>query len=99
MRIDEIFKILKDYIFLAIAGVIVLAVIIGIGYFIIYKKLFRGRNKITIKQMIMITVIAGYLIIVMGVTFLNRGTGIYGTSNFNLFSSYKTAWNNFDVRT
>jgi len=99
VRIDEIFGILKEYIFLAIVGVIALAVLIGIGYFVIYKKLLRGRKKITIKQMIMITLIAGYLIIVVGVTFLNRGAGIYNTSNFNFLSSYKAAWNDFDVRT
>lgn len=44
MRIDEIISSLKEYIFFAIAGVIILAVIIGVVY-VIYKK-FCGAEKI-----------------------------------------------------
>lgn len=33
---------------------------------------------------------------VIGVTFLNRGTGASGHINFRLFSSYREAWNSFN---
>lgn len=97
MRIDEIISSLKEYIFLAIVGVIILAVIIGIGY-IVYKKFLKGRKNITIKQMIMTGLISGYIIIVLAITILNRVSGIYGSVNLHFLSSYKEAWNNFSVR-
>lgn len=97
MRIDEIIRGLKEYIFLAIVGVIVLAVIFGVGY-VIYKKFLRGRKNITIKQIIMTGLISGYIIIVLAITILNRVSGIYGNVNLHFLSSYKEAWNNFSVR-
>lgn len=99
MRTDEVLGIIKDNIYLGIAGVIALSVLVVVGYFLIYRKFLKGKKKINTNQMIMIVLISGYLIMVMGVTFLNRGSGIYGGINFNLLSSYKEAWNNFDVRT
>lgn len=99
MSIDEVFETIKSNMYLGIVGVIILAVLIGVGYFLIYKKLLRGRKKMTAKQLIMIGLIAGYLIMVMGLTFLNRPSGMFHSFNFSILSSYKEAWNNFDVRT
>lgn len=99
MTIDEVLRIIKDNIYLGIAGAIVLSLVIGVGYFVIYRKLLKGKKKINAKQAFMTFLISGYLIMVAGVTFLNRGAGIYGGFNFNILSSYREAWNNFDVRT
>lgn len=98
MTINEVLGTIRRNIHLAIVGVFILLVLFVVGYFVIYKKLLRGQKKITIKHGVMLGLFAGYLIMVMGVT-LNRGGGGIYSFNFNFLSSYKEAWNNFDVRT
>ncbi|HAQ40227.1 MAG TPA: hypothetical protein DCM73_04895 [Clostridiales bacterium] len=98
MRLDEIFRTLGSDIFLGIAGIILLYALFGIGYFIIYRKILKGSKKISRRQMIMTALITGYLIIIIGITLLGRVQGVYGRVNLHFLSSYKAAWNKFDVR-
>lgn len=97
MRIDEIIGMLQEYIFLAVAGLLAMAVIMGTGYFFVYKKVLRGRKSMAVKDMVMLSLLAGYLIVVISITFLQRNS-FYGQVNLHFLSSYKTAWNSFEVR-
>lgn len=97
MRIDEIIGMLQEYIILAVAGLLAMAVIMGTGYFVVYKKILRGRKSIAVKDMVMLSLLAGYLIVVISITFLQRNS-FYGQVNLHFLSSYKTAWNSFEVR-
>ncbi|WP_342509664.1 VanZ family protein [Sporosarcina sp. FSL K6-2383] len=40
----------------------------------------------------------GYVIMVIGVTFLNRGSNFQGSMNLSFFTSYREAWYDFSVR-
>jgi len=97
MRIVELIGMFKEYIFLALVGLLAMAVLIAAGYFIVYKKLLRGKKSIAFKDMAMFSLIAGYLLVVISITFLERNS-FYGEVNLHFLSSYRTAWNSFDVR-
>lgn len=97
MRIVELIGMFREYIFLAVVGLLAMAVLIGAGYFIVYKKLLRGKKSIAFRDMAMLSVIVGYLLVVISITFLERNS-FYGEVNLHFLSSYRTAWNSFDVR-
>ncbi|ADU32449.1 VanZ family protein [Evansella cellulosilytica] len=98
MRIQEIMGILREYFLLALLALIVLGIIIFIGYFIVYRKLFKGKKGIPINKLFFGGLFIGYIIMVIGVTFLNRGPSFQGGMNLSLFSTYKEAWHNFSIR-
>lgn len=77
--------------------IIGLGILWSIGYFYVYRKLLGGKKKFTIKQIILGFAFAGYIIMVIGVTFLNRGAHFEGTVNLHLLSSYRDAWNGFTL--
>lgn len=97
MRIVELIGMFREYIFLALVGLLAMAVLMGAGYFIVYKKLLRGKKSLAFRDMAMISFIAGYLLVVISITFLERNS-FYGEVNLHFLSSYRTAWNSFDVR-
>ena len=53
----------------------------------------KGTKTIDKKRMILYGITIGYLVIVLGATFLTRGNS-YKEMNLHLFSSYREAWNN-----
>ncbi|WP_066229071.1 VanZ family protein [Metabacillus fastidiosus] len=97
MRLQEIIDIVKEYFFLALIAVIVLAIIFFLGYFIGYRKLFRGEKSLPKKQLLIGGLFTGYVIMIIGVTFLNRGSNIQGM-NLSFFSTYREAWYSFSLR-
>ncbi|WP_332695268.1 VanZ family protein [Halalkalibacter lacteus] len=97
MRLQEIIGIVREYFFLALIVVTVLGIIFFIGYFIVYRKLFGGKKSLPKKQLLLGGLFTGYVIMVIGVTFLNRGPNFYGM-NFSFFSSYLEAWYSFSFR-
>lgn len=98
MRLQEIIGIVREYFLLALIAVIVLGIIFFLGYFIVYRKLFGGKKRLSKKQLLLWGLFSGYVIMVMGVTFLNRGPNYQGGMDLSLFSSYREAWYNFSVR-
>ena len=44
MRLQEIIGIVREYFFLALIAVIALGIIFFLGYFIVYKKVLKGRK-------------------------------------------------------
>lgn len=98
MRLQEITGIVKEYFFLALIAVIVLGLIFFIGYFWVYRKLFKGKKSLPKKELIFGGLFIGYIIMVIGVTFLNRGPNFHGEMNLSFFSTYREAWYSSSVR-
>lgn len=98
MRLQEIIGIVREYFLLAFMALIVLGVVFFIGYFIVYRKLLKGKKRLPKKQLFFGGLFIGYVIMVLGVTFLNRGSDFYGGMNLSFFSTYREAWYNFNVR-
>lgn len=92
MRMRDILVFLKQYIMLGIVALIIIGLLFFIGYKLVYKKLMKGKKNIEIKSLILYGISIGYIIVVLGATFMNRGQ-VYKTINLNLFSSYKEAYN------
>lgn len=90
MRFAEIYRMLENYFFLALIIVLVFALV-----FIILRK---SNHSLQISKLLIYCLLIGYLIMVIGVTFLNRGSESFGGINLTPFSSYKEAWYQFDVR-
>lgn len=98
MRLEEIIGIVKEYFFLALLAVMVLGIIFSIGYFILYRKLYRGKRRLSKKKLLFGGLFTGYVIMVLGVTFLNRGPNYQGGMDLSLFTTYQEAWYGFSVR-
>lgn len=98
MRIHELMYYIKTYFLLGVLGLITLTIIGAIGYFIIYKKTLKGKKRLSKKQAAVGSLFIIYIIMVLGVTFLSRGSHFKGSLNLRLFSSYKEAWNEFSFR-
>jgi glycopeptide antibiotics resistance protein len=99
MRIQDILRTIQNNFYIAFILIVILAVLLGFGYFIIYKKFLKGNKKFSKRKVFILFCLIGYIIMVIGVTFLNRGVRIYGDTNLHLFSSYKEAWNSFNSTT
>ena len=98
MRLQEIIGIVREYFSLALIVVIALVVILLLIYYIIYKFILKGKKSFSKKRLLLLVMFSGYVIMVVGVTFLNRGPNYYGGMDFSLFSSYREAWYSFSVR-
>lgn len=99
MRMKDILSIIQDNFYLAFMLIVILAVFLGLGYFVVYKKLLKGSKSLSKRKVMIWFCLIGYIIMVIGVTFINRGARIYGDTNLHLFSSYREAWNSFSVAT
>ncbi|KON68879.1 hypothetical protein AKG34_08815 [Peribacillus butanolivorans] len=98
MRLEEIIGIVKEYFFLALIAVILLGIIFFLMYFIVYKKIFGGKKCLQKKQLLLMCLLISYVIMVIGVTFLNRGPNYQGGMDLSFFTSYREAWYSFSVR-
>ena len=96
MRIRDILRMIQNNFYLALILVSILAVLLAIGYFIIYKRLLKGDKKLSKRRIFIWFCLIGYLIMVIGVTFLNRGSRMFGDTNLHFLSSYRDAWNAFN---
>jgi len=47
LRIQDIFRIIQNNFLLAFILITILAVLLGFGYFIIYKKFLKGDKKLS----------------------------------------------------
>lgn len=98
MRIHELVRMIEEYFYLGIAVLIMISILGGICYFFIYKKLMNGEKKLEKRQTFIGFLLTIYIIMVIGVTFLNRGGSFYGNANLHFLSSYREAWNTFAIR-
>ncbi|WP_186673783.1 VanZ family protein [Sporosarcina sp. BP05] len=97
MRLQEIISTVREYFFLALIAVIFLGIIFFLGYFIVYKKNFGGKKNLSKKQLLLGALFICYIIMVIGVTFLNRGGNYQGRMDLSFLSSYREAWYSFSV--
>lgn len=97
MRLQEIINIATEYFPLALVAVIALGFILFVTYFIVYKKVLKGKKHLPIKRVILLGLFIGYVVMVIGVTFLNRGPDRFSGIDLSLFSSYREAWYRFSV--
>lgn len=96
MRFIDIINFVKAYFALGIATVFGLTVLFCVGYFLIYKKLMKGIKSLTIRTVLLATVSACYIVVVLGVVFLNRGN--YDQAYvLQPFYSYVQAWNEWSA--
>lgn len=98
MLVSQIFWMLKQYLVFAILGVVFLAILFSLTYFVVYRKLLKGQKKINIKSAIIVAVFVCYILMVLYATLFSRESSGYCSVNFDLFSSYLEAWNNFTLR-
>jgi len=92
MRMRDILAFLKQYIILGIVALIIIGLLFYLGYKVVYKKLMKGKKNIDINKLILYGISIGYIIVVLGATFMNRGQ-VYKDVNLHLFSSYREAYN------
>ena len=92
MRVSEIIGLAREYLRLGIVGAVFLLAVFLIGYFIVYRKIFKGQRKIKPARFLWWAVMACYLIVVIGATLLSRGSNWMTGRIMPLFYSYKDAW-------
>ena len=98
MRVDEITGIVKNYFSMALIALIALGIIFVLAYFIVYKTVLKGKKSLPKKRVLLLGMFIGYIFMVIGVTFLMRGSNYHGGVDLSLFSSYREAWYSFTVR-
>ena len=91
MRLQDILNMAREYLGLGIALVIVVALLLLVGYGLIYKKVCKGKKRIDFKKIFWCCVLIFYLFVVVSVTLL-RHNGYGGGHIISFFYSYKDAW-------
>ncbi len=97
MRLNELISLIKEYFIFASFGIGILSIVLYFGYSVIYKKKMKCKKSFCTKQTIFGTLILIYLLMVLAVTFLSRGSNYPSSMNLHLFSSYRQAWNTFTL--
>lgn len=95
MSILAIFRMGSRQLIAGIILAILLLTLFLIGYFIVYKKILEGTKKLNVSKLSLWAVFLIYIIVVLGATLGIRSTGFESSTNLQLFSSYKEAWNGF----
>ena len=80
----------------ALIGGLLLALTIFVGY-IIYKKAFHGKRNMSKTQGIVLFLLCCWLLLVLALTTLSRGTNFTGSFNIDFFSAYVNAWNKWSI--
>lgn len=95
MRVSDLINMGMEWGIYAMIPVAVLGTVFLVGYHLIYKKICKGTKTITLPQMLLYGMFACYVIVVFGVTLLNRYA--YQTELFRLmpFYSYMEAWHQY----
>lgn len=97
MRVSDIIRLAQDYIGLAIVLVGILGVCFILGYFVIYKKVLKGKKQLSKGRVALMAIFLRYLIVVLGAT-LGRGAHYDRQEiDFRPFRAYWEAWNNFSL--
>lgn len=98
MRVIDLISKAKEYLVAGIVIVAILAIIIAVGYFIVYKKILNGKKQINKNSVIWLIIFGVYLAVVLMATMLDRiSTMGFRKNIIPLFYSYKSAWNNFSA--
>ena len=87
---------IKNYLPFGIVALSGIAVIMIAGY-IIYRKIFKGKKKISIGKLVWGVVFVCYLLMLGSVTLLSRGNS-YNGGRYPLFYFYRDAWYSFSAQ-
>ena len=87
---------IRNYLPFGIVAMAGIAVIIVVGYFI-YKKILKGKKKISIGKLAWGILFVCYVLMLGSVTLLSRGKS-YNGGRYPLFYSYREAWYSFSVQ-
>ena len=98
MRLSDIIHMAGDYVVLGIGAVVAAALILGLGYGLVYRKAMKGTRTFSKVQLLFAALFLIYLVVLAGATFLGRaGIGYGGLSGQGLFRSYLDAWQHFST--
>ncbi|MFR0839552.1 MAG: VanZ family protein [Neglectibacter timonensis] len=90
---------IKDVAFVAVIlgvlGILILAMLISLGYFVLYKRLMKGQKKLTLRRTALQMLLIACVFIVLGATLLLRTASGSGRTDLQPFSQYRSAWYNF----
>lgn len=87
----RIIQILSKYLLVGFIGCSIIVSIFLIGYFMVYKKVMKGKKKINLSQIILYSIFVIYIIMVFEETVMSRDP-IYGGISIQVFTSYKNAF-------
>lgn len=93
----DIIQIIMDNLMIALVAVVVFAITLSAIYYVIYKKYLKGVKQLPVKTIVKGGLLGGYLLMVLGVTFFNRGGMHEKSINLAFFSSYREAWYRWDT--
>ncbi len=96
MRVSDMIQMGKSYLMLGALVVVAAAVLYCIGYFLIYRKIFKGTKQPSKIRLVLGAVFVCYLVVVVGATLLGRPDAYEGMAQ-GLFSSYLNAWYSFNL--
>lgn len=96
MDVITIFQTLFHWGIIALAGTMILLLTLG-GVYLIYRKLFHGRKRITIEKVICAGLLICWLFLVFCLTSMSRGANFTDSINVEFLSGYISAWNNWSI--
>ena len=91
MRVQDILRMFGDYLRLGLVLLALVLIILLVGYFIIYKKIGRGKRNLDLKKMFWWMTFIFYLFVVLSITLIRR-SGFWNGQIISFFYSYKEAW-------
>lgn len=98
MGITEIFSNIR---YLMLPVIIIIGIgflLIALYYYFYRKKQSDHKKQIALKKLILGTVFIGYIVFVLELTILGRGTSHYLQMNLQPFSGYMDAWKKYSLR-
>lgn len=95
MRIADLISMGIDWLIYGVLLAVIGSALFFIGYRLIYKKICKGSKHLTVRNFMLYAIFFCYLVVVLGVTLLNRYG--YETKLFRWtpFYSYIEAWNQY----
>lgn len=97
MRLFNIIELAKQYMFLGLIFVLLMGMISAAGYFVVYKKIMKGKKQIRLQNMLWAGTFLCYLVVLLCATVLDRSSVRSGSKIMPLFYSYREAWYSFSV--
>jgi glycopeptide antibiotics resistance protein len=96
MRVSDLVNLASEYFKLGIVAMLFIALVSGVGYFFVYRKLLKDTKKIGWEIILWWGVLICYLVVVFGATLWSRSEGGWSRRKIEpLFYSYRDAWINF----
>lgn len=92
MRFFDLVNIASRYFKIGIAAALSVGLCVLLGYFVVYRKIFKGQRKIRWKRFLWWGIFICYLCVVLGATLFSRSEIWSGGRIEPLFYSYKDAW-------